>query len=69
MKAVALRHGALGVNTAGAGPSIFMLVRDQEDADYLAGILRDYYFSKNIPIEVFITTPNPWGTQVVERCC
>ncbi|RLG88808.1 MAG: homoserine kinase, partial [Thermoprotei archaeon] len=69
VKAIALRHGALGVNIAGAGPSMFMLVRDQEDAEYIAGIVRDYYYSKNIPVEVFITTPNPWGTRIVERCC
>ena len=69
VKAIALRHGALEVNIAGAGPSIFMLVRDQEDAEYLAGIVRDYYYSKNIPVEVFITTPNPGGTRIVERCC
>jgi len=66
VKRRALESGALGVNIAGAGPSVFALAREGE-ARAVAEAVREAFAEAGVEAEVRVLRPEPVGARVERK--
>jgi homoserine kinase len=53
--------GAIGGGISGSGPSIFMLSRDKQTADKVAGVMKSIYDRIGVNYHIYVTTINYQG--------
>jgi homoserine kinase len=53
--------GAIGGGISGSGPSIFMLSRDEQTANKVAGVMRSVYNRIGVNYHIYVTTVNSKG--------
>jgi homoserine kinase len=53
--------GAIGGGISGSGPSIFMLSRDEQTADNVAGVMKSVYNRIGVNYHIYVTTVNSRG--------
>jgi homoserine kinase len=53
--------GAIGGGISGSGPSIFMLSRDEQTADNVAGVMKSVYNRIGVNYHIYVTTVNSKG--------
>ncbi|MEM4953719.1 MAG: homoserine kinase [Desulfurococcaceae archaeon] len=67
LKELALKHGALGFNISGAGPSVFFMHRSRFEASIVAEKLRSFLEERGISSDTFVTKVRERGVEVVEN--
>jgi homoserine kinase len=53
--------GAIGGGISGSGPSIFMLSRDEQTANNVAGVMKSVYNRIGVNYHIYVTTVNSGG--------
>lgn len=66
VKEIAMKHGALGFNISGSGPSMFSFFRSEEAARAGIAEVREIYDRLSIESFFHISRINPKGTHIVE---
>src|SRR5580704_9383977 len=66
IKAECKSAGAIGGGISGSGPSIFMLSRDEQTAQKVAGVMKSIYDRIGVNYHIYVTTLNHQGV-VVKR--
>jgi len=61
-----LQEGALAMNIAGSGPSVFAISRDRKTADKVAGIMQEHFEILGIKSNVYSTNISSQGARVIE---
>jgi homoserine kinase len=59
--------GALGGGISGSGPSVFMLSKDKQTANAVAGIMQEVYAKLGIEEKTYVTRINNEGVRVVSH--
>lgn len=57
VKAAAVGAGALGAAMSGAGPSVFAILKPEEEETEVKKAMKDAFEMENIPCKVFVTEP------------
>jgi homoserine kinase len=55
--------GAIGGGISGSGPSIFMLSRDEQTANNVAGVMKSVYNRIGVNYHIYVTTVNSRGVK------
>ncbi|MEM0247409.1 MAG: homoserine kinase [Desulfurococcaceae archaeon] len=63
LKELALRNGALGFNISGAGPSVFFMHRNTEEARTTGELLVEFLKSKGVDASLYVSTVSPDGAK------
>lgn len=65
VKNAALLNGALGAGISGAGPSIFALCKEQNNAEKVAFAMSESYQNTGIKFDIYISKINPNGIKII----
>ncbi len=66
LKTACKEAGALGGGISGSGPSVFMLSREQATAQKVETVMKDVYTRIGIDFNVYVTTINKKGVEIIE---
>ena len=65
LRETALNEGAVGCGISGSGPSVFAFADSEDRAFLIQDKMTEYYDSKNVPFETFVSKINKSGPMVL----
>jgi homoserine kinase len=67
VKKSALENGALACSISGSGPSVFALVKGSKTMDQVAKAMKSIYKKANLGVDVYCSSINKKGVQVIKK--
>jgi len=66
LKAMALKEGALGFNISGAGPSVFAVHTNRDEAERIASLMVDHLSSNGVEAKPLVARPSAKGVIILD---